>query len=128
MLLTGISSVVLISAYGTGGSWMSWAISRWQHGGGAGMPRGMPLRALPQAAAARPSGLDRRGWSRRPADTRQRAVRAPRAEPVGIPAGSLWPAIRVARLDPRSCPGGLLAAANPLADVIGLGALEAGQD
>ena len=42
---------------------------------------------------------------------RRRVFRARRAGLAHIPAGSWWPAIRVARPDPGPCPGGPLAAA-----------------
>ena len=107
----GMPSLALISAYGTGGSSTSRAISRWQPGGRrANASRSAAWRsAVEQLLLGRPGlivwdGLGVRRWS-------AAAMLVRSAQDRRIPAGWWWRASREARPDRGSCPAGPRAAA-----------------
>ena len=125
MLPTGMPSSALISAYGTGGSWISMAISRWQPGGRRmNASRSAALRSAKSSSCVRPSQPVHPGPSRHLPRTWHCPVPARCPASDRIPAGWWWPASQEARPDRGFCQAAPAAAADALADVIGVGAAQ----
>src|SRR5450631_4022880 len=123
MLPTGMPSSALILAYGTGGSWISMAISRWQPGGRRMNASRSAAFRQKQLMVRRPSPFirDRLGIYREPGTVRSpRGAQHPTALP---PGGGGQPARKRGRIADFVK---LLQQPQPdaLADVVGVGAAQ----